>query len=150
MYLPHHFLPSFILFQVCGRGKNWSEHISNRRFRVLVAMNLKEYFETTSRTRKSIVINSIVNTIQTATGEGFVKKRGNRWYRITTKEAREKTSHCLRDCIPDPQHEQLKWTKEEQLQKLMQAQDHVFRSLDLMAGSSSTASVAAAPAAETA
>ena len=78
-----------------------------------------------------MVINSIVGTIQTAGGEGFVKKKGSHWYRITTKEAREKVSHCLRDCVTDPQNEQLRWTKDEQVSKLKEAENHVFKSLGL-------------------
>ena len=94
---------------------------------------MREYFVTLSRARKSTVINSIVAAIQAAGGEGFVKRKGQNWYRITTKEAREKVSHCLRDCLTDPQHEQLRWTKEEQLGKLKEAENHVLKGLGLVA-----------------
>jgi hypothetical protein len=97
-----------------------------------VAIYLPEYFETISRHKKSMVINSIVTTVQNAGGQGFVKKRGSSWYRISSIEAREKVSHCLRDCLVDPQNIQLRWSKEEQEEKLREAQDSVFRSIGLV------------------
>lgn len=118
---------------VCGRGKSWMEFVSNRRFRILVAIYLREYFETISRTKKSLIIKTIVTTIQNAGGHGFVKKKEDMaWYRISPKEAREKVSHCLRDCLVDPQNEQLKWSPEQRHLKLKEAQDKIFISLELM------------------
>ena len=128
--------------QVCGRGKNWSEHVSNRRFRILVALYLREYFETISRTSKSKVIDTIVNTVQE--NGSFVKKmtvpksKGDAsgenycWYKISNKDCREKVSHALRDCLVDPQSAQLQWSLAEREEKLREAQNSVFRSLELM------------------
>lgn len=116
---------------VCGRGKNWLEYISNRRFRVLVANHLFDYFETISRKKKSQVIGSIVSAIQTC--GSFVRKGPDgTWYRLSTKEAREKVSHCLRDCLIDPQNEQVKWSVEVRKERLRESQNAVFRSLEMM------------------
>ncbi|CAB9498343.1 expressed unknown protein [Seminavis robusta] len=119
---------------VCGRGKNWLEHISNRRFRLLVAIYLPQY-ETIRRTTKSIVINTIVATIQNAGGQGFVKQKegSSSWYRISSKDAHEKVSHCLRDCLqPYPQNVRQKWSDEERRLKVKEAQNNVFKSLELL------------------
>lgn len=98
----------------------------------MVAIYLRDYFETISRHKKSMVINTIVTTIQNAGGQGFVKKRGSSWFRTSSTEAREKVSHCLRDCLVDPQNIQLRWSKAEQQEKLKEAQDSVFRSIGLV------------------
>lgn len=119
---------------VCGRGKNWHEYVSNRRFRIIVANHLFQYFETISRKRKSQVIGTIVETVLNSPGGSFVRKDpvSGMWYTLSRKEAREKVSHCLRDCLIDPQNEQIKWSLEQRRQKLMEAQNSVFRSLKMI------------------
>jgi len=117
---------------VCGRGKNWRDYHSNRRFRILVSLHLHQYFENISRKNKSKVINTIVTTVQQA--GSFVRRADDEnWYRISIKDAREKVSHCLRDSLQEPQSVQSRWTKQERNEKVREAQDTVFRSLDLMA-----------------
>jgi hypothetical protein len=97
-----------------------------------VSIYLREYFETISRHKKSTVIDNIVTTIMNAGGQGFVRKKGSSWFRISSTEAREKVSHCLRDCLVEPQHIQSRWSKAEQEEKLIEAQNCVFRSIGLL------------------
>jgi hypothetical protein len=59
--------------QLCGRSKHHSDHIGNRRLRIWVANNLKEYVDATARCAKSDIISEVAEQVrQRCHGGGFV------------------------------------------------------------------------------
>lgn len=87
---------------VNGRGRKSYNHIANRRFRQLIAMNLTRYLAARCKVDKTLVVVGIVNTIRNATpAGGFLKKcpKRGRWVSMSDESAREKVGHCLRDMI---------------------------------------------------
>ncbi|CAB9502932.1 Nitrilase family, member 2 [Seminavis robusta] len=85
-----------------GRGRKSYNHIANRRFRQLIAMNLERYLAARCKVDKTLVVVGIVDTIRNAkpTG-GFLKRcpKTARWISLSDESAREKVGHCLRDMI---------------------------------------------------
>ena len=51
---------------ICGRGKATFHHVGNRRFRVIIAMNLDKYVNSKSKVDKSLIVTSIVEQSQTS------------------------------------------------------------------------------------
>jgi hypothetical protein len=115
--------------QICGRGKISFDHVGNRRFRVIVAMNLTRYGLAMTRTDKSIVVNEIVNQIRDAnSNRGFVKRdHQGMWYVVTVGMAREKVGHALRDCMMEPLRRNSKSTDMERRSSLKKAQDAILQ-----------------------
>jgi hypothetical protein len=115
--------------QICGRGKINFDHVGNRRFRVIVAMNLTRYVEAKTRTDKSTVVNNIVDQIWDASPNGgFVKRDASGlWSVAPTPVAREKVGHALRDCITAPLRRKSKSTDVEKRSSLKQAQDAILQ-----------------------
>lgn len=86
---------------LCGRDKRSYNHVANRRFRFLTALNLERYRETESRRAKSVVVQSLYNQIREAGGRFLVKRRQDDYLiQVPDKVAREKISHALRDKFP--------------------------------------------------
>eukprot|EP00526_Cylindrotheca_closterium_P000296 CAMPEP_0113604928 /NCGR_PEP_ID=MMETSP0017_2-20120614/2053_1 /TAXON_ID=2856 /ORGANISM="Cylindrotheca closterium" /LENGTH=242 /DNA_ID=CAMNT_0000513379 /DNA_START=591 /DNA_END=1316 /DNA_ORIENTATION=- /assembly_acc=CAM_ASM_000147 len=76
----------------------------NRRYRLYITNNTAAYRDTKSRWEKSMIVNSIIESVRNSRGGnygGFVKKdtRTGRWYQVGNKGAREKVSHALRDAV---------------------------------------------------
>ena len=116
---------------ICGRGKHASNHIGNRRFRIIVATKLQQYAEAKSIPERSDIVNSVLDQIleaSPATG-GFVKKdsEGN-WYKIGTNASREKIAHTFRDSMTGPLRRHGYSNSEERRKKLIEAQDAIFQS----------------------
>lgn len=91
-----------------GRGKKSYNHIANRRFRQLTAMNLKRYQNAKCKVDKTVVVIGIVNSIRKSSPSGgFIKKCPNtgRWISMSDEGAREKVGHCLRDMIGNKREE---------------------------------------------
>ena len=87
------------LLQLCGRGKQVSDHEGNQRLRSIVSTSIDQY-ERSNRQEKSALVRSIVQKIQNASPMGgFVRKDSNgQWYDIGTSNAHEKVrtlSLCL-------------------------------------------------------
>lgn len=88
-----------------GRGRKSYNHIGNRRFRQMITLNLKRYYEAKIKTDKSMVVAGIVCAMREACPSGgFLKpdpKRKDKKVFITVggRETREKVGHCLRDMI---------------------------------------------------
>jgi hypothetical protein len=83
-----------------GRGKAFNNHVGNRRFRVAIAMNLRPYVESSTKTEKSLCVQRILQAIRTASPTGgFVKKdsKTGSWITVTDTEACQKIGHALRD-----------------------------------------------------
>lgn len=88
---------------LCGRDKRSYNHVANRRFRFLTALNLERYRETESRRAKTLVVHSLYNQILDNGGRFLVKRgKGDQEFYVTVsdKVAREKISHALRDKFP--------------------------------------------------
>lgn len=91
-----------------GRGKKSYNHIANRRFRQLTAMNLKRYQNAKCKVDKTVVVIGIVNSIRKSSPSGgFIKKcpSTGRWISMSDEGAREKVGHCLRDMIGNKREE---------------------------------------------
>lgn len=98
-----------------GRGKKSYNHIANRRFRQLTAMNLKRYQSSKCKVDKTMIVVGIVNAIRRSSPMGgFIKKdRDNgRWISMSDEGAREKVGHCLRDMNASQREEKKKAAKE--------------------------------------
>jgi hypothetical protein len=81
--------------------------VGNRRLRVLVDANVDRYAAATNKMQKSMIVSSIVETVNEAAGAGgFVKRDSatNRWLHVSDDAAREKVgsvirSHRKRSCF---------------------------------------------------
>jgi hypothetical protein len=83
-----------------GRGKKTFHHVGNRRFRVIIAMNLKKYVNAKTKSDKSLLVTSIVRQVRegSPSGAGFLKMdTTGRWMSLDEDQAREKVGHALRD-----------------------------------------------------
>lgn len=88
---------------ICARGKRAFSHVGNRRFRLVILMNLEKYHNAKNKVEKSVIVTSIVDLIREGSpvNGGFVKKSAitGRWMSISDKLAREKVGHALRDAF---------------------------------------------------
>lgn len=92
---------------LCGRGLLYFDHVGNRRFRILVELNMGRYMKAESNTEeKEAVVCEIMNTIRSCNPPGrFLRKvhpaqageqeceqevRGGRWMELTVQAARKK------------------------------------------------------------
>eukprot|EP00934_Nitzschia_sp_Nitz4_P002517 Nitzschia sp. Nitz4//scaffold4_size323378//57938//58859//NITZ4_000627-RA/size323378-snap-gene-0.403-mRNA-1//1//CDS//3329553300//2507//frame0 len=88
-----------------GRGRKSYNHIGNRRFRQMAALNLKRYYEAEVKADKSMVVAGLVQAMREACPSGgFLKidpkrKAEQGWISVGGRETREKVGHCLRDMI---------------------------------------------------
>ena len=85
---------------LCGRGRGVWEHPGNRRFKSLIEAHSQKYATARNKMDKGAVVASIVDSIR-EDGILFVKKdtKTQSWLDIGEYEAREKTSHAMRDYI---------------------------------------------------
>jgi hypothetical protein len=81
---------------ICGRGRGAWTNPGNVKFKKVIEDNLQRYSDACRRKEKSLVIDSVVNTMLSR-GARFVKQENKCWYDISKKEAREKTAHAIRD-----------------------------------------------------
>ena len=99
MALPDNFQPRDTDI-LCGRGRGVWEHPGNRRFKSLIEAHAEKYSTARNKMDKGVVIASIVDSIREE-GILFVKKdaKTQSWLDIGEYQAREKTSHAMRDHI---------------------------------------------------
>ena len=85
---------------LCGRGRGVWEHPGNRRFKSLIEAHAEKYAAARNKMDKGVVVASIVDSIREE-GILFVKKdaKTQSWLDIGEYQAREKTSHAMRDHI---------------------------------------------------
>jgi hypothetical protein len=82
---------------ILGRGKI-SENVGNRRLKVVVDMELRNYQQAPTRREKSFVVARVLDTFQSACAVGaFVRCENGSWYEVPDSEAREKISTMFRD-----------------------------------------------------
>jgi hypothetical protein len=84
---------------ICGRGKECFEHYGNKRFRILVDMDLENYARAKSKLDKSLIVMKILDTVRDASNQGgFVKQHSEtqRWFEVGDEVAREKIGQQFR------------------------------------------------------
>lgn len=82
---------------LCGRRKAVLNHIGNRRYQVLVAMNLERYCESSNKQEKSEIIGSVIAAVQRCGGRFLQRCNNGGWEELPEKSIREKTGHSFRD-----------------------------------------------------
>ena len=84
---------------LCGRDKATFNNVGNRRFRVLVSINIPRYEKAKTKAQKAEVIKYICNVFRTEVGVRFLKKHssGEGYIELNISEARKKVGHALRD-----------------------------------------------------
>lgn len=85
---------------ICGRHKDASNNIGNRRFRILVALSIQRYIAAPTRAHKSAVIRDIVEMIQSSGGRFLhlnKKPSHSDWEELDDKQIHDKVGHALRD-----------------------------------------------------
>jgi hypothetical protein len=101
-YLPEDYEPSSKVV-ICGRGKAAVKHVGNRRYHIVIAMNVSNYMNAKSKPEKTHLVNAIVANIKASSPAqtGFVKQdpKTKRWIALGDEEAREKVGHALRDAV---------------------------------------------------
>jgi len=106
---------------LCGRDKATFNNVGNRRFRVLVSLNIPRYEKATTKAQKASMIKYICNIFQNEVGIRFLKKHknGEGYYELSGSEVRKKVGHALRD-MSVARHELKKKRKEEIMDSLKQ------------------------------
>jgi hypothetical protein len=84
---------------LCGRCKESFNHTGNRRFRIIINLNLKRYMDSPSRVDRSDMIISLVRQLREETGVRFLRKRGSTFVELSERQCREKVGHALRDNV---------------------------------------------------
>ena len=91
---------------LCGRDKESYNNIGNRRFRIMINMNLQKYMECETRTERSRMILQLTYELDQFCGQFRFFKRvkggdGNisssTLVQLDYKQSREKIAHALRD-----------------------------------------------------
>jgi hypothetical protein len=113
VYLGVHFQPS-VCSVICGRGRDSSNHVGNRRLRILAGMFMNEYSaaaKAQNKPKRSAIVSEIVAIIRTVGGHfcRYDKADSNEtinngihpagWSEVGDHHAREKVSALLRDLL---------------------------------------------------
>jgi len=107
---------------VCGRGSVAFNNIGNRRFRILITMNIDRYNKTDGRNRKGEFIESLIRTFQHEIGIRFFKPKEGKLIPLTECQIRQKVGHALRDVLAfqESQNQQQKQQTKSQNQQQKQ------------------------------
>jgi len=84
---------------ICGRGSIPFNNIGNRRFRILISMNVRSYDECNGRNRKGLYIRSLVRAFEEDIGVRFFKLKNGKLIQLTPRQIRQKVGHALRDVL---------------------------------------------------
>ena len=97
--LPQNFQPRDIDI-LCGRGRGAWNHTGNRRFKTFVNAHAQQYASSKTKMDKGALVASMVDKLREE-GVLFVRKdtKTQTWYDIGEYQAREKTSHAIRDTV---------------------------------------------------
>jgi len=84
---------------LCGRDKATFNNVGNRRFRVLISLNIPRYERAATKAEKASAIKYICDIFRNEIGVRFLKehKTGEGYYELSVSEARKKVGHALRD-----------------------------------------------------
>lgn len=85
---------------LCGRDKATFNNVGNRRFRVLISLNIPRYNRAKTKAEKASVIKYVCNVFQNEVGVRFLKKHQSQkeyYFELSATEARKKVGHALRD-----------------------------------------------------
>lgn len=85
---------------LCGRDKATFNNVGNRRFRVLISLNIPRYNRARTKAEKASVIKDVCNIFQNEVGVRFLKKHQSQkeyYFQLSATEARKKVGHALRD-----------------------------------------------------
>jgi hypothetical protein len=74
---------------ICDRGNLALKHPGNLRLKSTIESKLAEYAKATSKTQKTFIVTSIVDSVRDANG-GFVKCKNGEWFEVGDFLAREK------------------------------------------------------------
>lgn len=107
---------------VCGRGSVAFNNIGNRRFRMLITMNIDRYNKIDGRNRKGEFIESLMRTFQHEIGIRFFKPKEGKLKPLTERQIRQKVGHALRDVLAfqESQNQQQKQPTKSQNQQQKQ------------------------------
>jgi len=84
---------------ICGRGSAAFNNIGNRRFRILICINIDRYSNCEGRYRKGRFIGDLVRTFQHEIGARFFKLQDDQLIQLTQRQIRQKVGHALRDVL---------------------------------------------------
>lgn len=76
---------------ICGRGSSAAQHPGNTRFHSIISSNLMLYSEAQSKLDKSLIVSSIIKSIENGSPPGrFVKQINGLWCEVGDNLTREK------------------------------------------------------------
>jgi hypothetical protein len=84
---------------ICGRGSAAFNNIGNRRFRILIGINIDRYSNCEGRYRKGRFIGDLVRTFQHEIGARYFKLQDDQLIQLTERQIRQKVGHALRDVL---------------------------------------------------
>mmetsp|Transcript_31047 Transcript_31047/g.73156 ORF Transcript_31047/g.73156 Transcript_31047/m.73156 type:complete len:298 (-) Transcript_31047:319-1212(-) len=84
---------------ICGRGSAAFNNIGNRRFRILIGLNVKRYNAAEGRNNKGRFIRALVHEIVNEIGARFYKLKNGKLTELTATQIRQKVGHALRDTL---------------------------------------------------
>lgn len=87
-----------------GRAANVFHHPGNRRYRHIIALNLRRYKEAKTRLDKMVLIRQVTEQVLDGGRVRFLRRDGKsgEWSEVPFRTAQDKVSHALRDGINKP------------------------------------------------
>jgi hypothetical protein len=83
---------------ICAKGQKAHDHTGNRRFRLVIDMNLARYQRTHTKLCKAMIVLDIVDSIQGSSPDGgFINMHEGQWYEVGDHVGREKITQCFCD-----------------------------------------------------
>ncbi len=86
---------------IIGKGKIIKENLGNKRLRILASIFLPKYSNSNDKRSKTLVVNEVIRSIQSAGGSFVRKESDGRLYRATDQAVREKIGYVFRDLLCD-------------------------------------------------
>lgn len=91
---------------ICGRGSVAFNNIGNRRFRILIGLNVEKYSVVEGRHNKGHFIGTLVHEIVHEIGARFYKLKNGHLTELTEPQVRQKVGHALRDMLVFQENQQ--------------------------------------------
>lgn len=102
---------------ICGRDSTAFNNVGNRRFRLLITMNVDRYNDSEGRHKKGQFIGSLVRTFRREIGAKFYKMKDGQLVELTERQIRQKVGHALRDVLAFQESQQQQQQQEQQEQE---------------------------------